>query len=115
MARSRRNPSKTTWMLLIGAGIGVAGLVYFMSDAKAAPSIATSAALAEWRNDSMDGQVARPLLTKADGSMVRIAKRVADSMVEGGKAYWESAWQGSLREGVSPYTGGFKATKNTPK
>jgi len=114
MARSRRNPSKTTWMLLIGAGIGVAGLVYFMSDAKAAPSIATSAALAEWRNDSMDGQSARPLLTKADGSMVRIARSVALDMVAGGKAYWQD-WGGSLREGVSPYTGGFKATKNTPK
>ena len=115
MARSRRNPSKTTWMLLIGASIGVAGLVYFMSDAKAAPAITSDAALADWRSDSMDGQSARPLLTKADGSMVRIARRVALDMVAGGKAYWESAYQGSLREGVSPYTEGFKATKNTPK
>jgi hypothetical protein len=115
MARSRRNPSKTTWMLLIGASIGVAGLVYFMSDAKAAPSITSDAALADWRSDSMEGQVARPLLIKADGGNVRITKSVADSMVARGKAYWESAYQGSLREGVSPYTGGFKATKNTPK
>lgn len=115
MARSRRNPSKTTWMLLVGAGIGVAGLVYFMSDAKAAPALATDAALAEWRNDSMEGQAARPLLTKADGSKVRIAKRVAESMVAGGKAYWESAWKGSLHEGVSPYAAGFQSSKNVAK
>ena len=115
MARSRRNPSKTTWMLLIGASIGVAGLVYFMSDAKAAPAITSDAALADWRNDSMDGQVARPLLTKADGSMVRIARSESMSLWAGGRAYWQSAYQGSLREGASPYTGGFKATKNTPK
>lgn len=103
MARHRRNPSKKTWFLITGAGVGLLAVIYLMSDAKAAPSAESGAALANWRADSMDGQVARPLLTRADGSMIRVSKGFADSLVAAGKAYWESAYHGSLREGTSPF------------
>ena len=104
MARSRRNPSKKTWLLITGAGVGLIAVIYLMSDAKAAPSAESGAALADWRADSMEGQVARPLYTRADGSMIRVGKGFADTLIAKGEAYWESAYRGSLRAGATPYT-----------
>ena len=91
-------------VLITGAGVGLIAVIYLMSDAKAAPSAESGAALADWRADSMDGQVARPLLTRADGSMIRVGKAYADTLIAKGEAYWESAYRGSLRAGVNPYT-----------